>query len=181
MGVSSSKKTHWQTGSRGLVFALASTSLGCLLAQFYGLCSMRLFAGLVFLPSSLALAALAAYDLLEGDGRLGRRVLIGLGAGLLAAVAYDLFRVPFVFSRPWGLASLVPPMNLFKVFPGFGALLLGQPVEQSVYSRTASWLGWAYHFSNGASIGIMYVALIGEPRRRHWAGPSSWRRPSNWA
>lgn len=159
----------WQKWSRCLVFVLASTSLGCLMAQFYGLCSMRAFAVAFFLPSSLALVGLAGYDLFRGDGRLGGCVLTGLGAGLLAAAAYDVFRLPFVFSRPWGLAAWVPPMNLFKVFPGFGALLMGQPVDQPAYSTTVSLLGWAYHFSNGATIGIMYVALIGDPRRRHWA------------
>jgi hypothetical protein len=159
----------WRTWSRCLVFVLASTSLGCLMAQFYGLCSMRLFAGAVFLPASLALLGLAGYDLFKGDGRLGWCVLTGLGAGLLAAVAYDVFRLPFVFSRQWGLSALVPALDLFKVFPGFGAMLLGQPVEQPRYSTTTSLLGWAYHFSNGATIGLMYVALIGDPRRRHWA------------
>jgi hypothetical protein len=148
---------------------LASSSLACLLVDFYGICPMRLFTLAIFLPAVLALAALGIYDWRRGDGRLGWSVLIGLSAGLLAALAYDLFRLPFVFARQWGIAWLIPPMNLFKVFPGFGAMILGQPVEQGVYSTAASLLGWSYHFSNGASIGIMYLAIIGDPQRRHWS------------
>ena len=29
-------------------------------------------------------------------------------------------------------------------------------------------IGWAYHFSNGLTFGIMYLALIGDGTRRHW-------------
>src|SRR6185503_18840181 len=36
------------------------------------------------------------------------------------------------------------------------------------YSMTAQVIGWVYHFSNGASFGVMYVALIGNAKRRHW-------------
>lgn len=130
---------------------------------------MRVFALAVFLPAAMALAALGIYDWRRGDGLLAWSILIGLSAGLLAAAAYDVFRLPFVFARQWGIARLVPPMNLFKVFPGFGAMILGQPIGQRTYSTAASLLGWSYHFSNGASIGVMYVGIIGDPRRRHWA------------
>ena len=162
-------KTLWTVSFMAVVFLLASTSLGCLLADFYGICPMRWFAVIVFVPAFLALAGLSLYDYSNADGRLGWSVLIALSAGLLAAVSYDIFRLRFVFARQWGIDRWVPPMDLFKVFPGFGAMLLGQAVEQKAYSPVASLLGWAYHFSNGASIGIMYLALLGDPRRRHWA------------
>jgi hypothetical protein len=67
-----------------------------------------------------------------------------------------------------GLAEFVPPLKLFKVFPRFGAMILGQPLEQDSCSLAAHLLGWAYHFSNGATFGVMCVALIGEGARRHW-------------
>jgi hypothetical protein len=59
-------------------------------------------------------------------------------------------------------------MNLFKVFPRFGAMILGQPLEQGHYSMSASLLGWAYHFSNGATFGAMYLAMVGDGAKRHW-------------
>ncbi len=139
------------------------------MADFYGVCSMRLFAVAIFLPAMAALVLFATYDWRRGVGRLGWSVWIGFAAGLLAAVCYDVFRLPFVFAKPWHIARLVPPMDLFKVFPGFGAMIQGQPVLQHSYSMATSLIGWAYHFSNGATIGIMYVALLGDPRRRHWA------------
>jgi hypothetical protein len=129
---------------------------------------MRDFALYAFLPSNVLLLALAGFDKLSGDGALFRNVMLGLGCGLVAAVAYDVFRLPFVFSRDWSLAAVVPPLPLFKVFPRFGAMLLGQPIEQEHYSTAAQLLGWTYHFSNGATFGAMYMAMIGSAPRRSW-------------
>lgn len=158
----------WNLTGRALVFTLAAASIACLLADFYRLCPMRAFAIWILTPATLALIVLAALDRSWGDRRLYRAVLMGAVAGLLAAVAYDIFRLPFVFARAWHIDALVPPLNLFKVFPRFGAMLLGQPLEQPTYSLTAQLLGWTYHFSNGLTFGVMYLALIGDPRRRHW-------------
>jgi hypothetical protein len=120
------------------------------------------------MPATGLLVIMAVLDRLKGDGRLCQGVLVGVVAGFIAACAYDLFRLPFVFSREWNLASIVPPMNLFKVFPRFGAMILGEPVEQPVYSLAAHLVGWIYHFSNGVTFGVMYVAMIGDARRRNW-------------
>lgn len=155
--------------TRFLVFLLAASSIWCLLAEFYGLCSMRFFTLFISLPAMLVLLAWAIMDRWRGHTSLWRGVLIGALAGLAAAVAYDIFRLPFVFSRAWGLTGIVPPMPLFKVFPRFGAMILGEPVEQPIYSIAAQLLGWAYHFSNGLTFGVMYIALVGNPSRRHWA------------
>jgi hypothetical protein len=129
---------------------------------------MRTFTLFIFLPALVILLGFAVFDRVQGDGMLWRAVLIGFIGGLLAAVAYDVFRLPFVFAKEWGIASIVPPMNLFKVFPRFGAMVLGQPIEQSHYSMTTQIVGWIYHFSNGATFGVMYIAMIGNPTRRHW-------------
>ncbi len=164
----SQSESHWSPAWRGAVFVLASTSLGCLLADFYGICPMRTFAGAIFVPAMLVLGGFAVFDDCRGSGDLKRAVTIGAVGGLLAAVAYDLFRVPFVFAHQWGIAGVVPALNLFKVFPAFGAMLLGQPIQQAHYSPAAECLGWVYHFSNGLTIGVMYLALIGAGARRHW-------------
>ncbi len=147
---------------------LSAMSIWCLLAEFYELCSMRTFTFCILFPAIAALLALAVLDRVKGDGQLWRGVVIGAMAGFVAACTYDLFRLPFVFSREWHLAAIVPPMGLFKVFPRFGAMLLGQPVEQPTYSLAAQLIGWAYHFSNGVTFGIMYMAIIGDARRRSW-------------
>src|SRR5262249_119083 len=111
---------------------------------------------------------MALLDRIRGDGDLWRGLLIGATAGLVAAVAYDVFRLPFVFAREWQLTSVVPPMNLFKGFPPFGAMILGEALGQSSYPLAAHLVGWTYHFSNGLTFGVMYVALIGDARRRSW-------------
>ena len=130
---------------------------------------MRSFTLFVSLPALTVLAALAITGRLLGNQILWRVVALGAVAGLIAAVAYDLFRLPFVYADALGIQRVVPSLKLFKVFPRFGAMLLGQPLEQPHYSVAAQLLGWGYHFSNGVTFGIMYVALIGDATRHHWA------------
>src|SRR5213075_630159 len=133
------------------------------------LCPMHVFTPFIFLPALMALIAFAALDCSRGNGQLWRAVWVGLFGGLLAAAAYDIFRLPFVFANEWGLSSAIPPMDLFKAFPRFGAMVLGEPIEQSRYSFLTQLVGWIYHFSNGATFGVMYLALIGDGSKRHWS------------
>jgi hypothetical protein len=159
----------WTVRSRLVVFVLATSSIACLLADFYKLCPMDIFTVYIFLPALVALGALAVFDRARGDGHVWRAVWIGMLGGLLAAVSYDVFRLPFVFAKTWGIAGVVQPMGLFKVFPRFGAMILGQPMTQAHYTLAAQIIGWLYHFSNGATFGVMYLALIGDACRRHWS------------
>ncbi|MCC7292076.1 MAG: hypothetical protein IT449_08460 [Phycisphaerales bacterium] len=179
---------RWTGPGRWLVFTLSAASIWCLLSEMYGLCDMRRFFLAILLPATGALYALAALDRVKGDRRLWRAVMIGSLAGFCGAVLYDLFRLPFVFSDAWGMGKLgIPQMPLFKVFPRFGALILAEPMEQGVpagqsghawgagYSTAAHLLGWFYHFSNGATFGVMFAALyagakeaIGAVRVRAW-------------
>jgi hypothetical protein len=151
--------------ARIAVFLLASTSIACLLGEMYRLWPMRLFTLAVFVPACCVLAVIALYDSWRGDGRLCRMVLIGATAGFVAAVSYDIFRLPFVFSKQWGLAGVVPPLPLFKVFPQFGAMILGQADASSL---AANVIGWLYHFSNGVTFGVMYAAMVNGQWRRLW-------------
>jgi hypothetical protein len=153
----------------------------------YNLVDMRTFFYTILLPSTILLYGIAILDRLRGDGRLWRAVMLGTLAGLVGAVAYDIFRLPFVFSDAWGMGRIgIPQMPLFKVFPRFGALILGQPVEQPSYSLAANLIGWAYHFSNGAMFGVMFTAMyvgsqsVVESATRSAARGSVWR-PVAWA
>jgi hypothetical protein len=147
------------------VFLLAATSIACLLGEMYGLWPMRVFTLAVFAPACCVLIGMALHNRWRGDGKLYRLVLIGVVAGLVAAVAYDVFRLPFVFSKRWGLDGVIPQLPLFKVFPMFGAMILG---ETGTPSLTAHLTGWLYHFSNGATFGVMYGALVNGQWRRLW-------------
>lgn len=162
---------QWTLPGRAITFVLAATSIWCLLAEMYGLCDMRTFTFVILIPATLALYGMAILDRARGDRRLWRGVVMGSLAGLAGAIAYDVFRLPFVYSDAWGMGRLgIPQMPLFKVFPRFGALILGETLEQPAYSLTAHLIGWTYHFSNGATFGVMFAALIGEARSRHGGG-----------
>lgn len=163
---------QWTLPGRLVVFLLSATSIWCLLAEFYGICSMRTFTLYILIPATALLAGLALFDLARGDRRLFRAVMIGAIAGFLAACAYDLFRIPFVVAAADKVGPMWLRLPLFKVFPQFGAMILGQPYApqqtDSQYTLAAHLIGWVYHFSNGVTFGVMYMALIGDARRRSW-------------
>jgi hypothetical protein len=163
------RRTLWTPLGRFVAFGLAVTSIVCLFGEFFSAGSMRAWVCQLLLPASLLLAAIGYYDWRRNNGAFARMILLGVLTGLVAAVAYDVFRVPFVWSESWKLSRFVPPLKLFNVFPRFGAVILGQPVDQDSYGFSAYAVGWAYHFSNGASFGVMYVAMVGYPLRHHWA------------
>ena len=139
---------------RALVFGLGFLSFACLLGQFFGLWSMRVFGCWVLPPATLLLGIIA--------WRTRRRtrdlqspytwVVQGALGGVIAAIAYDLYRLPFVLSGA----------PLFKVFPKFGEMLLGG-TEPGWFVHL---LGWGYHFSNGAALGIMFLAMVPTANRR---------------
>lgn len=139
---------------RALVFTLAFLSFACLLGQFFGFWTMRWF-GCWVLPPATALLAVIAWRTRGGSAGADSPhawIVQGTLGGLLAAVAYDLFRLPFVLGGA----------PLFKVFPRFGQMLLGA----SEPAWLVQCLGWSYHFSNGAALGIMFLAMLPRPTPR---------------
>src|ERR1700759_5364009 len=89
---------QWTTSGRALVFVLSATSIWCLLAEMYHFLDMQKFFYTILLPATTALYGIAILDRFRGDGRLWRAVVIGTLGGLVGAVAYDVFRLPFVYS-----------------------------------------------------------------------------------
>jgi hypothetical protein len=75
----------WTRPGRAIVFILSAMSIWCLLAEFYGLCSMRTFAFWILIPATLALLALALIDRQSGNTLLWKNIVIGAVAGLAAA------------------------------------------------------------------------------------------------
>ena len=148
---------------RFAVFALASLSFACLLGHFYGFWTMHFF-GCWILPPATVLLAWIAY-LAPGESRTW--IVQGALGGIVAAIAYDLYRLPYVLTGT----------PLFKVFPAFGQMLLGIPGPPFAEppSTLAYLLGWVYHFSNGAALGIMFLAMAGTltPRRAFWGAVCS--------
>ena len=138
--------------SRPVIFFLAWLSFACLFGQFYGLWSMKTFALVVFPPATILLI-LAAVTSPGTRAEDGPRTWIVEGAvgGIVAAVAYDLYRLPFVLNGA----------PLFKVFALFGKYLTGKPGPHSLWEA----VGWTYHFSNGAALGIMFLAMVPSRQR----------------
>ena len=92
-------------------------SFACLLGQFYGLWTMHLFGCWVLPPATALLGYIACRhrNCPDGVNSPCTWIVQGTIGGLVAAVAYDLYRLPFVLAGA----------PLFKVFPRFGELLLG--------------------------------------------------------
>lgn len=133
---------------------------------------MRTFTFAVLIPATVLLVVMAVIDRIRGDRRLWRAVVIGTFCGFLAACSYDLFRLPWVIGAIDHIGPDWLRLPLFKVFPRFGALILGQSFDgttsDSQFTLSAHVLGWIYHFSNGMTFGIMYMAMIGDAGRRTW-------------
>jgi uncharacterized MnhB-related membrane protein len=160
---------QWTAPGRAVVFVLSAASIWCLLAEFYGICSMRTFTLWILIPATVLLVAIAILDLLKGDRRLWRAVVIGAVGGLLAAFAYDIFRIPFVVAAAHQSGPAWMRLPLYQVFPQFGAMILRtHPPYAEPYTLAERILGWVYHFSNGITFGVMYMAIIGDARRRSW-------------
>jgi len=113
---------------------------------------MRLFGCWVLPPATVLLVLIARRgDRASGLNSARTWIVHGSMAGVVAAVAYDLYRLPFVLAGA----------PLFKVFPQFGALLLGAGEPRWLVHA----LGWTYHLSNAAALGIMFLALVSLFRR----------------
>jgi hypothetical protein len=83
-------------------------------------------------------------------------VAVGLAAGAVATLALEAVRLP-------GFWLGFMPGNLPRLM---GVLLLNQFATGPTLASDVA--GWAYHFWNGASFGLIYVLVFGTCRR--WAG-----------
>ena len=137
---------------RFVVFFLASMSFACLLGQMWNWWSMKTFACLILPPATAILIFLAVRAPKNAAMRMW--IIEGAVGGVVAAIVYDLFRLPFVLGIVPGLKA----MPLFGVFPRFGQLILDAPLTD--YGAAVQFAGWAYHFSNGAALGIMFLAML---------------------
>jgi len=117
--------------------------------------NLSTFAVQLLLPAIAALIVLAlAVRRRQPD--LWRAVAWGAAAGAAATVALEIVRLP-------GYRLGYMPGNLPRLM---GVLLLNRfALGPNLASDLA---GWAYHFWNGASFGIIYALVVGS--RRVWAG-----------
>jgi hypothetical protein len=138
-----------------LLLAAASVSPLIFPIAESGRSSMDIMAKLALLP--VAALLLAAVGLLyRANDSLARISAAGLAAGAVATVALEAIRLPSFW-----LGFM--PGNLPRLM---GVLLLDQLAAGP--SLKSDMAGWAYHFWNGASFGLIHVLAFGTCRR--WVG-----------
>lgn len=117
-----------------------------------GRSTMDLLAKFALLPS-IAVIGIIWSLLYRRDDPLARLVAVGLAAGAVATIALEAVRLP-------GFWLGFMPGNLLRLI---GVLLLDQFATGPTLASDIA--GWAYHFWNGASFGLIYVLLFGTCRR----------------
>lgn len=142
---------------RGLCFILCVPSGGALLVKVYGLLELNSGVLFVTLPCCVALVGIWLWAKRTGRNSLAEALAIGCLGGLLGTLAYDLVRIP----------PLLSGQRIFAPISAYGVWI----ADAGGSSRGTELLGWAYHFSNGLTFGMMYTLCL---RKRHWAWAILW-------
>jgi hypothetical protein len=134
---------------------LLLASLGPLIfpAAQAGFSSMPMLATRVLLPAIGGLTLISVL-LRRSHRTISRAIVLGAAAGAVATVPLEIVRLT-------GFHYGHMPGNLPRLM---GVLLLDQFAQGP--SLTSDIAGWAYHFWNGASFGILFTLLFGT--RRYW-------------
>jgi hypothetical protein len=138
-----------------IVLALAAVGPNLFPAAQAGYSTLHVLAIRLLLPSILGLGLIPA-ALWRSQSALSRAVVWGAVAGVLATIPLEVVRLA-------GFHFDYMPGNLPRLM---GVLLLDRFAEGP--STASDIAGWAYHFWNGASFGIIYAVLFGT--RRRWIG-----------
>ncbi len=141
---------------RALCALLGLTPVVPLLAWMYGIGSYTAYWLLVATPGMLLLAVIAAWPgHLRRHPALRTAFISGAVGGILATMAYDVVRIPFV----------VTGLRLFTPIDSFGMLML----NANHSSHLTEFAAWSAHFSDGVGFGVAYsMVALG---RRWWWGP----------
>lgn len=136
-----------------IVVFCSLTSVGAFLLDAFGLLEMPFTISFVSLPALVVTLVIAVWAGRFGRQHFLRRLYVGSVAGLLATLAYDALRAAIMVAVPGDF-------DPFRSHPNFGALIL----DTDPSTTSAHVTGWAYHFWNGISFGIVYVMLAGGAR-----------------
>jgi hypothetical protein len=148
--------THFRpTLQAGLTLALASVGPLIFPAAQAGYGTMAALSTWLLLPSIVLLALVVAWTW-QRTPKLARATVAGAVAGPLATLALEVVRL-------LGFRLGFMPGSLPRLM---GVLILDRFAMGP--SLTSDIVGFAYHFWNGASFGILYVLVLGASRR--WVG-----------
>jgi hypothetical protein len=109
-----------------------------------------------FLVPTVVLLGAIAVSLRNSHAWLSRAIVVGALAGAVATIALEVVRL-------FGFHLGYMPGNLPRLM---GVLILDRLAQGPSFISDLA--GFAYHFWNGASFGIIYVLLLGT--RRRWLG-----------
>jgi len=129
------------------ILALAAVAPVVFPAALAGYATMKDLALMLMLPAALLLVALVLWHQSLGSARLAGAVWRGTLAGVLATIALEAIRYP-------GFRLGFMPGNLPELM---GVLLLDRFAEGPSTASTIA--GFAYHFWNGASFGIIFSVV----------------------
>jgi hypothetical protein len=125
-----------------------------LVFHILGALPLPLLLGATWACAAIAVTGVAVAVGPAGRALIIRTVLVGLGVGLVATLAYDGAKAV--------LSQLDPsPYDPFEATRTFGRLLLGETAEAS----SVAVAGWAYHLANGSTFAIAYAALFARDGR----------------
>lgn len=132
-----------------LVLLLAGVSPSIFPAAQAGLAKMSVLALRFLLPSVVLLGLLLAVARGRDHPRLASHMFLGVVAGLIATVGLELVRATSF--RLGGMPGDLPRLLGVLLTDRF---MLGPSTLSDV-------LGYAYHFWNGASFGLIFAVLLG--------------------
>lgn len=139
-----------------IVLAMAGISPNIYPAAMAGWASMPVLGKWLLLPCIMIIAAIYLLSRIQDRKVLSHRMLIGAVSGLIATVGLEVVRI-FGFKMGW--------------MPGDMPKLLGVLLTNRFMEGPSAWsniLGYAYHYLNGVSFGIIFVVLFG--RKPSWWG-----------
>jgi hypothetical protein len=142
------------------LFLACLPSGSAVLTEVYGVASLHDVVWYLAVPGYLILAATWWVTRNSPEAwvrELADAIAIGVVGGFLATVAYDVVRIPFVMS---GYRVYVPNST-------YGLWIVGSDAS----TRLSETIGWAYHFANGITFGVMYALFM---RGRHWFWAIVW-------
>ncbi|MEJ2186815.1 MAG: hypothetical protein P8Z36_12860 [Gemmatimonadota bacterium] len=132
-----------------LALAAAGVSPNLFWIAQAGYASLSTLGEHVLVPAVVALIVVLIVALARRRTRLSNRILAGAGAGFIATVGLEVIR--FTSFHLGGMPGSMPEL--------LGVLMLNRFMEgPSVLSNV---VGWAYHFWNGVSFGIIFAVLFG--------------------
>lgn len=132
-----------------LALAAAGVSPNLFWIAQAGYASLSTLGEHVLVPAVVALIVVLIVALARRRTRLSNRILAGAGTGFIATVGLEVIR--FTSFHLGGMPGSMPEL--------LGVLMLNRfMVGPSVLSNV---VGWAYHFWNGVSFGIIFAVLFG--------------------